>query len=63
MLVLTRRTGETLSIGDSIQVTVLPVRGDQVRIGIAAPRDIAVIREEICSRIRLDRDVVPRPQR
>ena len=51
MLVLTRRTGEKLVIGENVTVTVLDVRGKQVRIGIEAPRDIAVNREEIYLRI------------
>ncbi|KAG1588508.1 hypothetical protein G6F46_014679 [Rhizopus delemar] len=47
MLILTRRVGETLMIGDSVSVTVLGVKGNQVRIGITAPKDVAVHREEI----------------
>ncbi|HCK76958.1 MAG TPA: carbon storage regulator [Gammaproteobacteria bacterium] len=47
MLILTRRVGETLKIGDDIEVTVLGLRGGQVRIGINAPRDVAIHREEI----------------
>jgi carbon storage regulator len=52
MLILTRRVGETLMIGDSVTVTVLGVKGNQVRLGITAPRDVAVHREEIFQRIR-----------
>jgi carbon storage regulator len=50
MLILTRRVGETLKIGDDIEVTVLGLRGGQVRMGINAPRDVAVHREEILDR-------------
>ena len=52
MLILTRRAGETLMVGDEITVTVLGVKGNQVRIGINAPRDVAVHREEIYEKIR-----------
>lgn len=51
MLILTRRTGETLVIGDSITVTVLETRGSQVRIGIEAPKDVSVHRQEVAERI------------
>ena len=52
MLILTRRTGETLNIGDHIQVTVLGIKGNQVRIGINAPKDVPVHREEIYEKIK-----------
>ena len=52
MLILTRRNGEVLKIGDDIDVTVLGVKGYQVRVGINAPRDVAVHREEIYQKIK-----------
>ena len=52
MLILTRRAGETVMIGDDVTITVLGVKGNQVRIGINAPRDVAVHREEIFERIK-----------
>lgn len=52
MLILTRRVGETLMIGDEVTVTVLGVKGNQVRVGVNAPRDVAVHREEIYQRIQ-----------
>jgi carbon storage regulator len=56
MLILTRRAGEAVRIGDDIEVVVMAVSGSQVRIGINAPRDIAVDREEIAERKRRDRE-------
>ena len=56
MLILTRRVGETLMIGDAVTVTVLGVKGNQVRIGITAPKDVAVHREEIYQRLQKDGD-------
>ena len=58
MLILTRRVGETLMIGDEVTVTVLGVKGNQVRIGVNAPKDVAVHREEIYERIRRERSSV-----
>jgi carbon storage regulator len=57
MLILTRRVGETLMIGDDVTVTVLGVKGNQVRIGVNAPKDVAVHREEIYERIRKENDM------
>ena len=57
MLILTRRVGETLMIGDDVTVTVLGVKGNQVRIGVNAPKDVAVHREEIYERIRKENDL------
>ena len=56
MLILTRRVGETLMIGDSVSVTVLGVKGNQVRIGINAPKSVPVHREEIYERIKREED-------
>ncbi len=51
MLILTRRIGETLMVGDNVTITVLSVKGNQVRIGVKAPAEVAVHREEIYNRI------------
>ena len=54
MLILTRRQGETLNIGDDVTVTVLGVKGNQVRIGVNAPKSVGVHREEIYERIKAE---------
>lgn len=56
MLILTRRVGETLMVGDDVTVTVLGVKGNQVRIGVDAPKDVAVHREEIYQRIQNEKE-------
>lgn len=60
MLILTRRVGETVMIGNEVTVTVLGVKGNQVRIGVNAPKDVAVHREEIYDRIKREEDGDPR---
>lgn len=57
MLILTRRVGETLVIGDDVTVTVLSVRGNQVRIGVNAPKNVTVHREEIYHRLQQEKDL------
>lgn len=61
MLVLSRRLGETLIIGDDIKITVLGISGNQVRLGIAAPKDVSVHREEVYQRIQNEQGQ-PSPQ-
>ncbi|HEY0801981.1 MAG TPA: carbon storage regulator CsrA [Steroidobacteraceae bacterium] len=56
MLILTRRVGETVMIGNEVTVTVLGVKGNQVRIGVNAPKDVAVHREEIYERIKREQE-------
>jgi carbon storage regulator len=66
MLILTRRVGETVMIGDEVTITVLGVKGNQVRVGINAPKTVAVHREEIYERIKREQhpseDVVDTPK-
>ncbi|WP_088332189.1 carbon storage regulator CsrA [Lacimicrobium sp. SS2-24] len=62
MLILTRRVGETLMIGDEVTVTVLGVKGNQVRIGVNAPKEVSVHREEIYMRIQAEKNADFSPQ-
>ena len=55
MLILTRRIGETLKIGDNIEVTILSLKGNQIRIGVNAPKDVEVHRSEVYDRIQKER--------
>ena len=57
MLILTRRIGETIMIGDDVKLTVLGVKGNQVRLGVDAPKDVAVHREEIYRRIQQEKEL------
>jgi carbon storage regulator len=60
MLILTRRVGETLKVGNDVDVTVLGVKGNQIRIGIKAPKSVAVHREEIFERIQREAELAAR---
>ena len=57
MLILTRRVGEAVMIGDDIKISVLGVKGNQIRLGVSAPREVAVHREEIYQRIQRENGV------
>ncbi len=57
MLILTRRIGETLVVGDEVTVTVLAVKGNQVRIGVTAPKDVSVHRQEVYDKIQSENEV------
>ncbi len=56
MLILTRKTGETLRIGDDVTLTILGIKGNTIRIGISAPQDVAVHREEVYLRIKKENE-------
>ena len=58
MLILTRRIGESIMIGDDVSVTILEVKGQQVRIGTKAPRDVSVHRDEIYERIQKEKQEI-----
>jgi len=62
MLILTRRVGETVMIGDDVTITVLGVKGNQVRVGINAPKSVAVHREEIYERIKREQQSSEAPE-
>lgn len=62
MLILTRKTGETITVGDNIQIQVLSVKGGQVRIGIDAPREVLVNREEVFERLPVENEGETKPE-
>jgi len=62
MLILTRKTGETITVGDNIQIQVLSVKGGQVRIGIDAPREVLVNREEVFERLLVENEGETKPE-
>lgn len=62
MLILTRRIGETLMVGDNVSLTVLGIKGNQVRIGVNAPKEIAVHREEIYLKIQKEKEAGLHPE-
>ncbi len=63
MLILTRRVGETVMIGDDVAVTILGVKGNQVRVGVNAPKEVSVHREEIYERIKREEQAGTAPRR
>jgi carbon storage regulator len=63
MLILTRRVGETVMIGDDVAVTILGVKGNQVRVGVNAPKEVSVHREEIYERIKREEQGGAAPRR
>lgn len=62
MLILTRKVGEALMVGDDVNITVLGVKGNQVRIGVSAPKEVAVHREEIYQRIQKEKNQATKPE-
>ncbi|MFD1260073.1 MULTISPECIES: carbon storage regulator CsrA [Entomomonas] len=62
MLILTRKVGEALMVGDDVNITVLGVKGNQVRIGVSAPKEVAVHREEIYQRIQKEKNQAVKPE-
>lgn len=58
MLILTRRVGESIIVGDNVTITVLGIKGNQIRLGVNAPKEVSVHREEIYQRIKQEKKVV-----